>query len=387
MSSLFDPKPIPTAAPDAPAQPVEPILTKEERERQKLERIAKEKADLEASIARGETDSVRNRVAYLLNQNAELRNSDIELVINFWRTFHPDEVGREYIAYESLRNVTTYNSIVRARATIQNTYKLFVSDDAVASHREELENSVRKKQRAISSSSVPFIQVFSDESGKTERHYVIGSLWINDAEHHAYKLQHQLNEWRKTLDQERELKFTNITRQRVDTYLNLFETVMGLSEYIGFKTVVLARDDARSRPVEDAIFRLYYELVVKGLQHEADSGRIAWPRNVNIFKDQDEGADKLHLSQLGERLRVDCPKVFDNQAQIREVNTMDSSKHILMQVADIFTGSVNRIVNRPVDGERNHKDEVADAIMHMLKIDPANLSGDITQDFVRIIRM
>jgi hypothetical protein len=387
MSSLFDQPPVPIAAPEPPDQAIQPTLSKEERERQKLERIAKEKAELEASIARGETDSVRNRVAYLLNQNSELRNSDIELVINFWRTFHSDEVGREHIAYESLRNITAYGTIVRARATIQNTYKLFVSDDAVASHREELENSVRKKQRAASSAVIPFITVYSDESGKTERNYVIGSLWINDADNHSYKLLLKLNEWRKTLEQERELKFTNITRQRVGTYLNLFETVMGLSEYIGFKAVVLARDDVRSRPVEDAIFRLYYELVVKGLQHEADSGRMILPRNVNIFKDQDEGADKLHLSQLGERLRVDCPKVFDNQAQIRQVNTLDSSSHILMQVADIFTGSVNRIVNRQVDGERNHKDEVADGIMRMLKVDPANLTGDITQDFVRIIQM
>jgi hypothetical protein len=37
-------------------------------------------------------------------------------------------------------------------------------------------------------------------------------------------------------------------------------------------------------------------------------------------------------------------------------------------VADLFTGAVNRVLNREAGGERNHKDELAEAILGLLNL-------------------
>jgi hypothetical protein len=138
-NSLFDqPKPISSslAPTDTPATP------------SKEENIARQREQLESRLANHELDDVRTRVAYVLNQYPSCRNSDVELAIRFWKLFHPDEVGRESVMYEALRNITPMTSITRARATIQNQFGMFVAEETVLGLRDEREQQVRHKQRA-----------------------------------------------------------------------------------------------------------------------------------------------------------------------------------------------------------------------------------------------
>ena len=260
-------------------------------------------------------------------------------------------------------------SIARARATIQNDFGLFVADDAVIEFRSELEGSVRRKQRAAGHARTPFVYVYADESGKTDAHYVVGSLWVSDVDEQAFKLGKALNEWRRSLKWNSEIHFAQATRDRKGDYLDFIREAMRASEYVGFKAVVLARSDVRHRPTEDAVFNLYYRLIVDGIRHEVGSGRLALPRNIVVHKDEDEGADKLHLLSLRDRLSVECPKQFDNMADIRAVNALKSSSNVLMQLADVFTGSVSRLLNRPSNAPRNHKDEIAEGVASLLRLE------------------
>jgi hypothetical protein len=58
-----------------------------------------------------------------------------------------------------------------------------------------------------------------------------------------------------------------------------------------------------------------------------------------------------------------------------------------MQLADVFTGSVSRVVNRNDGAGRNHKDYVAEGVLRLLGADPSDVDRDVKRDFVRIIRL
>jgi hypothetical protein len=353
----------------------------------KEERIAEQREQLESRLAAGELDGVRTRVAYVLNQHPTCRNSDVELAIRYWKLFHSDDIGAESITFDALRTVTKMTSIARARATIQNDFGLFLADDAVIEYRSELEGSVRRKQRAAAQAKTPFVYVYADESGKTDTHYVVGSLWVSDVDEQAFKLSKALNEWRRSLKWNSEIHFAQATRDRKGDYLSFIREAMRASEYIGFKAVVLPRNDVRQRPTEDAVFELYYRLIVDGIHHEVDSGRLALPRNIVVHKDEDEGADKLHLLKLRDRLSVQCPQQFDNMVNIQAVNALKSSSNILMQLADVFTGSVSRLLNRPSNAPRNHKDEIAEGVASLLGLDLKAGQPEVRADFASVIRL
>jgi len=51
-----------------------------------------------------------------------------------------------------------------------------------------------------------------------------------------------------------------------------------------------------------------------------------------------------------------------------EFEAVDSKSNFYIQIIDLFTGAINRKLN-PTDGDRNVKDDLADYILDILKID------------------
>lgn len=354
---------------------------------QKEQRILREREQLERRLASGELDDVRTRVAFVLNHYPLARNNDVDLTIRYWRIFHPDEVGTDSIGFDALRTITKMTTIVRARAQIQNDYGLFVAEDDIVELRTEREGQMRKSQRSVASAKTPFVYVYSDESGKTDKNYVVGSFWVIDADEQIYKLQRALWDWRNSAQWKSEVHFTEMSRERKDSYLEFVRQAKKSASYVGFKAIVLAKDDVKRRPTEEAIYAMYYRLIVDGIRHEVAQDRFTLPRNVVLYKDEDEGADRLHLHSLKDKLRAECPKQFDNQISMSEVESLKSSGSILMQLADVFTGAIGRIVNRDPNKVRNHKDDAAEEILRILGSDWRELDKDFSRDFVSVIRL
>jgi hypothetical protein len=87
--------------------------------------------------------------------------------------------------------------------------------------------------------------------------------------------------------------------------------------------------------------------------HEHESARAPLPRNLQLFKDADEeGADHLLFGNLRERLENVSASRFDNKLVVDLLRRVESQSNILIQVADLFTASVNRIVNSDKTGPK-----------------------------------
>jgi hypothetical protein len=370
----------------SPARP--PIASADQPEIQramKEEATARQRVELERRLASGEYDDVRTRVAFVLNQYPDTRNSDVELAIRYWNLYEAEDIDCDGISFDALRKVTKMTSIARARATIQNDFGLFLPNEAVTEARSELEQTARRRQRAVRRVTSPYVYVFADESGKNEKHYIIGSIWINDIDFQVESIRETLKTWRKSLDWQSDFHFSAATRERAAAYIEFVRQAMSASQYMGFKAIVLRREDIR-RPTEEAIFSLYYRLIVDGLSHEVDSGRCELPRSLVVCKDADEGADKIHLLTLRDNLRVECPKQFDHQIYIAGVNSVPSSV-TLMQLADVFTGSINRVLNKQAGASHGFKDDMARSVLQLLGLSAQDLERDVHRDFASVLRI
>ena len=158
--------------------------------------------------------------------------------------------------------------------------------------------------------------------------------------------------------------------------------VLGQSDAFGFKAVILDSHTVRDMSVEERNFRLHYQLIVKGIEHEVDTGRFSLPRNISVTKDMDEGTDKLRLTELGQKLKTECQAYFDQEIIVDKVSAEESHSNLFIQLADLFTASINRKLNSPGS---NYKDELAEQILNLLGIKDVSENQSSHLDFARII--
>src|SRR5205807_7918347 len=111
-------------------------------------------------------------------------------------------------------------------------------------------------------------------------------------------------------------------------------------------------------PKDESVFMLYYELLVGGLAHEVKSGRVELPRWLAIVKDSDEGPDALAIPELERRLTSACTEYFHTDVKVESIVPLDSRDSTLLQLADLFSGSIARVMNAP-DGGDHAKDRFA----------------------------
>lgn len=105
----------------------------------KAERVAKEKEDILKRLNSKTLETTRDKVAFLLNNSGEARNSDIDLAWAYWSTFESDKFDGPFITKETLRQLTRYSTLTRMRRKIQNDYKLFEANEEVKKRRGMLQ--------------------------------------------------------------------------------------------------------------------------------------------------------------------------------------------------------------------------------------------------------
>lgn len=326
------------------------------------ENIEEKRKTLLSKVLSGNLITTREKVAFILNRFSKTRNSDIELAWDYWATFQSNTFDGRTINKSQLNALTRLSTLTRERAKIQNVYKLFQADDLVKKYRGVLETE--KKNNAIEDrpADLPQYSVFIDESGKTQDHLLVGSLWVVDAGISSYKVSLALREWKEQKDISYEFHFKEVKNHKFDAYKEFFLKFLSLNASIGFKIIVVKNSGFSN--TQQAITDLTFHLVNKGINHENETSRAPLPRILQIWLDDEEtGADKLKLENLRER--------FANRTNeglyLGAFEAISSENNFYIQAVDLFTASVNRKLNSP-EGT-NIKDELANFILETLNFD------------------
>jgi hypothetical protein len=318
-------------------------------------KIDEERDALLRATESGQLDTVHQRVAWILNHYRDARDSDVALQLAYWDVFEPDTSTSAYIHKLDLYKLPRLTSLSRARATIQNKYQLFLASPNIRKRRGTLSEEERQKI-AEQEPAYPTWAVYADESGKQSARVVVGSVWFLHAPS-LWSLQREILGWRRQRQYEAELHFTDISKNNLGYYLDFSTFLSARSSTMSFKAVSMDREGVRN--IDEAVGRLYYHLLINGIEHEDMTQRAPLPRNLQLVKDAEEaGRDQLLLAELDDKLKQAAASRFNRQLTIDRLYAMDSASQPFLQIADLYAGSVNRILATNGDGT-SHKDEFA----------------------------
>lgn len=121
--------------------------------------------------------------------------------------------------------------------------------------------------------------------------------------------------------------------------------------------------------VDDTLNKLFYHMVIQGVAEENKSGRAVLPRNLQFRKDTEElSKDKLSIMEIELQLQNASKSIFNDNLYVDVVEVEDSSISPLMQVADLFVGSISRLLNKE-EGKEGPKDIFAKTFLEAFGVD------------------
>jgi len=343
-----------------PEEGVDAVTPEDEEVRAKKQaKVQKEKAALQKSLAAGDFSTTRTRVAFILNLYKDTRNSDVTLAIKYWEQFQPELYSVHGILPQNLFKLERFHLIVRARAKIQNEYGLYLAEDAIRRHRRRNEEAMEADVIADAASR-GVIQVFSDETGKTQRYVTVAAVWVL-AGRAVYDVTRAVLKWKEASAwATREIHFARLGAKDEGVLRELLDIVVNHREFLSFKVISYNQEGSRRR-VEDIIARLHEFMLIRGLQHEVGSARVALPLTVTVTLDEEPSLDEIARSDLKEAVERRYAELFERGASVESVDSVRSHDSVLVQLADLVAGAVNRRLNHLA--ERGAKDDMADAIV------------------------
>jgi hypothetical protein len=342
------------------------------------ERIARKKAEQEKEVQQiwtaldsGNYSTKRDRVAYLLNVYPDSRKNDMTLTLRYWETFQEDHFDGGHVLRNDLFKLERQTTIARLRAKIQNDYGLFLPDENVIRRRRRQEEEIRAEMLA-DLPSANLIQVFADETGKNDEHLIITSVWFLNVSRTA-SFQSAINSLAAQHKIRGEFHFAEAKKQHLDAYKAFVDSVTQRREYVSLKAIITKNPGGRA--IEDSVSRLLRLHVLKGYEHEIQTGRLSSPRR--IFITLDEGATTSAVAREEMRLQLQQDVIAscglgNNVERVAE----EKSKHsAALQLADLLAGALNRKYNHTSE-LMNHKDELADYVIEHLAPELSDGEGD-----------
>lgn len=324
-------------------------------------RAETERRAIRAAIAAARPTTITERVAWVLNKYPETRNSDVSLMLQYWKVFA--DYGGGAVLPEDLVRLPRLTSLSRARARVQNTLKLFLADAEVRKHRGTLSEEEREDAALARATSAPVYAVYADESGKTQKNLLVGSVWLLQGPE-AYPISRKLTEWRERIKFSEELHFADVDERHLPIYKAAVDLVVDNASALSLKYISVPRQGAGT-PAQ-VIPRLLYHLVARGIAHEDSTGRAPLPRILQLWKDAEESSyDSLVLADLSDRLKNAAAGQFGGKLIVDVVEAADSKHNDLLQVADIFVASLNRLINPPEPAPKSPtaKDQLASHVV------------------------
>ena len=202
-----------------------------------------------------------------------------------------------------------------------------------------------------------------DDSGKNADFLIIGSIWFLAEYQEVFRSIHKI---RDRTGFHKEFHFKELDRKSLSVYKEVVDVFWEHSNAVSFKFISIPRSGIGK--VRDAFTDMYYHLLVQGVTHEHETSRAPLPRTLQVWIDAEETSlDKLLVANLNDRLDQAAQTHFKRKLVLDQLHTVDSEKNTILQIADMFTGSVNRILNRS-GTTHNHKDELAEYLLSRFNI-------------------
>jgi hypothetical protein len=312
------------------------------------------------AVESGRPKSIEHRVGSILSHYPSTRDCDIDLQLKYWHLWDGWD-GQPISPHDLKKKLTRLNSIIRVRARIQNRYGLFQATEKIRKRRRTL--SEEERQLALNSPDrFDYISVFTDESGKTGDYLVVGGIWISDPRE-LLQLEQALADWRSDRRFESELHFSELKPQKVVLYQEALNVILSAAPSISFKALKLPK--AGLSDITRALDNLFFHYIVKGVEHEHFTGRCVLPRQVRFWKDSEQpGSDLLRIANIRNRVAQYGQACLDGKLAIGEFECKPSHQFAVLQIADLFVGSVGRILNPGTSC--NHKDEFAKYLLERI---------------------
>lgn len=335
-------------------------MAKKYSEENILRRLIKIQNIYDAIKNRKDTSKFANidKVAYILWQNSDARNSDICLSIKFYKQFYPEFIHDNSIKLDDLYNIPKMYDIQRTRADLQNTEGLFPATEEVQKKRikKAKEFSAHyKEQKRKTFRLLPDYYLYMDESGKTDKYFVLAGVLLNGKQNNeAQRL--RFNELKKRLNAKhklsiKELKFADIKRGNVAFYKEFVDEIFKDGVSMSFLSIIVENkglkqksDRNKSKDLLEILLKELTSIIVRGTCGSPYAGKKA---KINIILDKDGcGYDTIEKEKLKLNLEKGLKQEFKYLIALDEFTDIDSKDDIFVQFADLYASSLNNVFSK-----------------------------------------
>jgi len=295
-----------------------------------------------------------DKVAYILWQKPNTRNSDRTHAIEYYKMFHSDLVSDSLITFENIYQLPKMYDLQRDRATIQNTERLFPAKESTLHHRIEKEMEYRTYYLESSPSGIVYdtdYYLYLDESGKNEKYFVLGGVLINSAQT-KQSLENKLSEIQESLSNFRyvpsEWKFSQIKANNLSYYLNLLERLkqekLGLVFVSAFVENSGLSQGSRRNRTRELLKLILHDCLSLTTGYMTKSSYSSVTSNLQATLDNDgDGLDILEQ----ESFKVEMQEVINRENEyfstLDNLEWQDSRSNLILQLSDLYASSLNNI--------------------------------------------
>lgn len=150
-----------------------------------------------------------------------------------------------------------------------------------------------------------------------------------------------------------ELKWGNVSPNKIDFYLELVDLFFSADSSMDFRTVVIDARDINNEAFNNSDHELgYYKFYYQLLYHWMES-----QHNYYVFTDYKTNKDRTRLANLKRILNAAC-----RSESVELIQAVDSKESLLLQLQNVLMGAVGYKFNYGIHGESEAKKAVVDRI-------------------------
>lgn len=294
-----------------------------------------------------------SKVAYILWQYPNTRNSDRTHAIQYYKTFHPENVENDQISFKSLYLLPKMYDLQRDRATIQNTEQLF--PPKITTIKKRIEKELEYKTYYLNGNSSTYetdYYLYLDESGKNDKYFVLGGILLNslkikdDFKTKIEQIKNNLNsKYNVNID---EWKFNSITTRNKDYYFELLEELKKENINILFTSVILENNGlgqrSKKNKSKEVLKLVLHDCLSIITEYICRSSYANVTSALNVVLDNDgAGIDILEQESTKTEMQEIIDREYKYLSVIEDISWQDSTDNIFIQLSDLYVGALNNI--------------------------------------------